>query len=431
MLSEKSRPVIEATLPVVGENIQEIARRFYEHLFGEHPELLDGLFNRGNQAEGTQQQALAGSVAVFASALVEHPDRLPWHLLSRVAHKHASLGLRPEQYEVVYENLFWAIADVLGDAVTPEVAAAWSEVYWLMAWALINQERGLYSARGVSPDSIWREWEVTEKIRETDDVVTFRFKRTDDRGVRTSLPGQYVTVQVPMPDGVKQPRQYSLTAADDGEHRQFSVKRVTGDGKPAGEVSNLLADRLDVGDRVTMSPPFGDVVLDDSGRPVIFCSAGIGITPMAGMLSHLVAAGSQLDVRLLHADVDEASFALRQQVFADLRTLPRGQMHVWFERGAECTLPVDSVHAGRMDLDDVALPADAVYYLCGPVPFMQAVRSTLIDRGVAPRDIQYETFGPDLWQADAETEPSPPELAEPAHIPSALTGEHAGAHHPA
>jgi nitric oxide dioxygenase len=422
LLSDRSRPVIEATLPAVADNIQTIAQRFYEHLFEVHPALLDGVFNRGNQKEGTQQQALAGSIAVFASALVEHPDRLPWHLLSRVAHKHASLGLRPEQYEVVYENLFWAIADVLGEAVTPEVAAAWSEVYWLMAWALINQERGLYSARGVSPDSIWREWEVTEKIRETDDVVTFRFKRTDDRGVRTSLPGQYVTVQVPMPDGVKQPRQYSLTAADDGEHRQFSVKRVTGDGKPAGEVSNLLADRLDVGDRVTMSPPFGDVVLDDSGRPVIFCSAGIGITPMAGMLSHLVAAGSQLDVRLLHADVDEASFALRQQVFADLRTLPRGQMHVWFERGAECTLPVDSVHAGRMDLDDVALPADAVYYLCGPVPFMQAVRSTLIDRGVAPRDIQYETFGPDLWQADAETEPSPPELAEPAHIPSALTG---------
>ena len=59
-LFEKSRPVIEATLPAVGANIGEIAERFYGHLFGEHPELLDGLFNRGNQAEGTQQQALAG-----------------------------------------------------------------------------------------------------------------------------------------------------------------------------------------------------------------------------------------------------------------------------------------------------------------------------------------------------------------------------------
>ena len=168
MLSDRSRPVIEATLPVVAENIEEIATRFYTHLFGEHPELLDGVFNRGNQAEKTQQMALAGSVAVFASSLVKVPEQLPEHLLSRIAHKHASLGITPAQYDVVHDNLFWAIVDVLGDAVTPEVAAAWDEVYWLMAYALINQERGLYSARGVRPETVWREWEVAERIQETD-----------------------------------------------------------------------------------------------------------------------------------------------------------------------------------------------------------------------------------------------------------------------
>src|SRR4051812_6753980 len=179
MLTDKSRTVVEATLPAVGENIGKIAERFYQHMFGNHPELLDGLFNRGNQAEGTQQQALAGSVALFAGALVEHPDRLPEQLLSRIAHKHASLGLRPGQYQTVHDNLMWAIVDVLGDAVTPEVAGAWDEVYWLMARALVNQERGLYSARGVRPETVWREWEVEHKIRETDDVVSFRVKRVD------------------------------------------------------------------------------------------------------------------------------------------------------------------------------------------------------------------------------------------------------------
>ena len=359
MLSDKSRPVIEATLPAVADNIQTIAERFYQHLFGAHPELFDGLFNRGNQAEGTQQQALAGSVAMFASALVNHPDELPWHLLSRVAHKHASLGMTPEQYEVVHDNLFWAIADVLGDAVTPEVAAAWNEVYWLMAYALINQERGLYSARGVRPETVWRDWEVTDKIRETDDVVTFRLKRTDDRLVRRRCPGQYVTVHVPMPDGVRQPRQYSLTAADDGEHRQFSVKRVTGDGRPDGEVSNLLYDPVDVGDPLTMSLPFGDVVLDDSGRPVVFASAGIGITPMAGMLSHLVAAGSHLDVRLLHADLDEALLRAAPPGLRRRPGAPERVVHVWFERGAECTCRSTACTPGRMDLADVDLPGDA------------------------------------------------------------------------
>jgi nitric oxide dioxygenase len=405
--------VIEATLPVVADNIEEIASRFYRHLFEAHPELFDGVFNRGNQAERTQQMALAGSVAVFASSLVKVPEQMPEHLLSRIAHKHASLGITPAQYDVVHEHLFWAIVDVLGDAVTPEVAAAWDEVYWLMAYALINQERGLYSARGVRPETVWREWEVAERIEETDEVVTFRLRRTDDHVVKTSLPGQYVTVQVPMPDGVRQPRQYSLTRADDGEHRQFSVKRVRGGGKPDGEVSNRLCDSVQVGDRLTLSLPFGDVVLDDS-RPVVFVSAGIGITPMAGMLSHLVQAGSRLPVTLLHADVEESAFALRHQVLDDVAALPGATAHVWYERGAHSSLPVE-VHGGMMDLDDVKLPEGAGYYLCGPLPFMKAVRSALLERGVPARDIQYEVFGPDLWQADFVTEETPG------------TGHHAGA----
>ena len=407
MLSDRSRPLIEATLPVVGEHLAEIAQRFYGHMFTAHPELLDGVFNRGNQAEGTQQLALAGSVAGFATALVHTPEELPAHLLSRVAHKHTSLGIRPDQYRIVHDNLMWAIADVLGEAVTPEVAAAWDEVYWLMAFALINQERGLYSARGVRAETVWRDWEVEQRIEETADVVTFVARRVDDRLVKTSLPGQYVSVKVRMPDGLHQPRQYSLTRADDGEHRQFSVRRVAGGRRPAGEVSTYLCDSVGVGDRLTMSLPFGDVVLDDAGRPVVFASAGIGITPMAGMLSHLAAAGSRLPVTLLHADVEESSFALRRQVSEDITRLPDGRMFVWYETGGGSELPARGAFAGLMDLARVDLPDDAIYYLCGPIPFMQAVRGALLDRGVAAGDIQYEVFGPDLWQADFVPTPAP------------------------
>ncbi|MGW5211124.1 globin domain-containing protein [Streptomyces sp. NPDC004051] len=403
MLSDTSRPVVTATLPVVADHIGEIAQRFYRHMFSAHPELLDGVFNRGNQAHGHQQQALAGSVAAFATTLVETPERVPEQLLSRIAHKHASLGIRPDQYPIVHDHLMWAIGDVLGDAVTAEVAAAWDEVYWLMANALINQERGLYSARGVRPETVWRDWRVERKIRETDDVVTFVVKRNDDRLVKTSLPGQYVTVRMRMPDGKLQPRQYSLTRADDGEHRQFSVKRVRGeDGDPDGEMSALLHDSVQVGDDLTLSLPYGDVVLDDSGRPVVFASAGIGVSPMAGMLSHLVTADSGLSITLLHADLDEASFPLRRQVVNDVLALQDARMHLWYEKGAHSLEPVNGVFEGQMDLSSVDIPDDALYYLCGPLPFMQAVRSRLIEQGVAPRDIQYEVFGPDLWQADLD-----------------------------
>jgi len=55
-----------------------------------------------------------------------------------------------------------------------------------------------------------------------------------------------------------------------------------------------------------------------------------------------------------------------------------------------------------MDLPEVRLPENALYHMCGPVPFMHWIRSALIKLCVPPRDIQYEMFGPDLWQADYE-----------------------------
>jgi nitric oxide dioxygenase len=123
---------------------------------------------------------------------------------------------------------------------------------------------------------------------------------------------------------------------------------------------------------------------------------------MAGMLSHLLTANSGLSITLLHADLDEASFALRRQVVSDVLSLRNATLHLWYENQDNSHEPVDSVHQGMMDLDAVDLPDDATYYMCGPMPFMQAVRSALIERGVAPQDIQYEVFGPDLWQADLD-----------------------------
>ena len=37
-----------------------------------------------------------------------------------------------------------------------------------MAYALIHQERGLYSARGVRAETVWRDWAVEQRIEETD-----------------------------------------------------------------------------------------------------------------------------------------------------------------------------------------------------------------------------------------------------------------------
>ncbi|MBU6533116.1 globin domain-containing protein [Streptomyces sp. NPDC057245] len=401
MLSAESASVVRATLPAVAGALDEITSRFYGTMFHDRPELLDGLFNRGNQASGAQRRALAGSIAAFAGALLDHPDTRPDALLERIAHKHVSVGVTDDQYTIVHKYLFAAIADVLGDAVTAEVAAAWDEVYWLMAGALIGQEARLYHEAGLRPGVIWRQWKVVERRTETPDVVSFVIRPADGAPAPRARAGQYVGVRLLMADGMHQVRQYSLSSAPGGELRRITVKRVAGtDGAPDGEVSNLLFDDVCRGDELTLSSPAGDVVLDDTdgAAPLVLVSAGIGCTPLTGMLAHLAAEESARPVLVLHADRSPAEHALRAETRELVERLPDARAVFWYERpGPE----EPAARSGLMDLTGLELPAGAAVFLCGALPFMRGVRTQLLAAGVPARRIRYEVFGPDLWLADA------------------------------
>ncbi|WP_089107373.1 globin domain-containing protein [Streptomyces hyaluromycini] len=398
MLSAESAALVRATLPAVAGALDEITTRFYATMFHDRPELLDGMFNRGNQAGGDQRRALAGAIAGFAGALLENPGTRPDQLLSRIAHKHAAVGVTDDQYTIVHKYLFGAIAEVLGDAVTPEVAAAWDEVYWLMAGALISREALLYQDAGVQPGGIWRPWTVVERRTETPDVVSFLLRPADGERIPRARAGQYVSVRVCMADGVHQLRQYSLSSDPGDELRRITVKRVTGDtAGPDGEVSNLLHDTVREGDELLLSAPFGDIFLDDpvdTTTPVVLVSAGIGCTPMTGILAHLAGLRSIRRVLVLHADRSPADHALRAETHELVDQLRNARAVFWYERpGAE----EPAARTGPMDLSDTELPDNATVFLCGPLPFMRDVRGQLLNAGVPARRIRYEVFGPDLW----------------------------------
>lgn len=406
MLSTKSAQVVEATLPVIGAAIGEITPVFYKRMFAAHPGLERDLFNRGNQAQGDQQSALAGAIAAYATLLVADDGPAPLEVLGRIAHKHASLGITEDQYSIVHEHLFAAIVDVLGDAVTTEVASAWDEVYWHMANALVTIEKRLYTETGVADGAVWRTLVVRRRLQESPDTVSFVLGTADGSPLPESRPGQYISVQVALPDGARQIRQYSLTHAPDMSEWAISVKAVPAcrddDGAtvPAGEVSNFLHQELFEGDEISVSAPFGDLVLKDSEDPLVLISAGIGITPIIGILHYLTGTGSKRQIQVLHADRSPSRHAHRQELKELVAALPSATLHRWYEDlGVRPTR--DVLSAGRVDLGLVEIPADAEVYLCGPLPFMESIRRTLIERHVPQADIHYEVFGPDKWLASA------------------------------
>ena len=384
MLSEKSRPIIEATLPIIAERINDITPDFYRRMFAARPDLMDGMFSRSSQLEGTQPRALAGSIAVFASYIVEHPDSYPDEVLSRVAHKHASLGLKEEEYPTVYKYLFEAIAANLGDLATPEIVEAWTEVYWLMGNALIKLEKGLYASQ--ANDVMFAPFKVVDRKETGENVVVLTFEPADETPMTESKGGQYISIVVPARDGLRQARQYTLLPSEKNQ-RRIGVKL-----DPNGEMTSILHE-LEVGAAVELSNPYGDLTLEGFGdpeAPLYLFSAGIGTTPMLSFLSELVEKGSQRPVTVVHADRSLDTWPLREELTELVNKLPNARLISFIEgEGGD--------FAGRVDVSKLDVPSDANVYLCGPLPFMQGVRSALVEAGVPGKNINYEIFGPDQW----------------------------------
>ena len=317
------------------------------------------------------------------------------HVMTRIAHKHLSLGIRPEQYAVVGHHLLAAVAEVLGDAVTPQVAEAWAEVYWLFATQLVAEESRLYQQAGIDPAHPLRVYRVVRRIEETAGVVSLVLSPADGEPLPTIAPGQYVSVFVDLPDGSRQPRQYTVSSTASETRLQITVSRVTGvAGAPDGRVSSYLHDVVRPGDLLDVSNPAGDFIVESSSRPLLLVSAGAGITTVLPIVEHLARTQPQRRVIVAHADRTQHDHALRQTVLHAGRQLDDFTSHVWYE-----TVDDDDHQSqqGLMDLSEMSLPDDVAVFTCGPLPFMRHVRASLLARGVPASEIRYEVFGPDLW----------------------------------
>ena len=398
LLSPENLSVVRATAPVVAAHADQITAHFYPRMFAAHPELLR-VFNQGNQATGEQSKALAGSVVAYAVQLID-PEAPPFdHVMRRIAYKHVSLGIRPEQYTIVGEHLLASVGEVLGDAVTPAVAAAWSEVYWLFAVQLVAEEARLYQEAKVDPAQPTRPYRVVRRIEETADVITLVLEPTDDDPLPDIAPGQYVSVFVDLPGGDRQPRQYTVSSTAVRTRLQITVRRVRGaNGAPDGRVSSHLHDQVEIGDVLDVSGPAGDFVLTPTESPILLASAGAGITTVLPIVEQIARTQPQRTVIVAHADRRAQDHALRETVLHLGREIDDFSSYTWYETVDEGDT---RSRQGFIDLTDIPLPDDIQVFTCGPLPFMRLVRSTLLDRGVPPARIRYEVFGPDLWAAQS------------------------------
>ncbi|ALF86490.1 MULTISPECIES: globin domain-containing protein [Ralstonia solanacearum species complex] len=396
MLSEQSKPLIDASVPVLREHGLTITQTFYRNMFASHPELTN-LFNMGNQANGSQQQSLASAVFAYAANHGNNAALAP--VVGRIVHKHAAVGIRPSHYPIVGRHLLGAIAEVLGDAATPALLAAWDEAYWLLAAELIAAEARLYAHMQSGPDHR-QPVRIIERRQQAEDVVSFTLEAVGGTTLADFLPGQYISVQVELAPGVLQQRQYSLSDAPNGRTWRISVKRDAGEaGRPAGTVSNWLHENARQGEVLLVSQPYGDFVPQlVTDNPIVLMSAGVGITPMIAALNTLAGQHVARKVVFSHASRTASHVAHTDDLERAARVLPDFEAHVFLESGEAAAFASRPAQPGRMTVDAFVdgTVADADFYLCGPLPFMQAQRAALLASGVPAARIHREVFGPDL-----------------------------------
>ncbi|MDN5850230.1 MAG: NO-inducible flavohemoprotein [Nitrococcus sp.] len=383
-LSEKQTQLIKASIPVLAAHGELLIRHFYQIMFRDYPQIR-ALFNQTHQSDGAQQRALAGAILAYARH-IEQPEALNG-TVDLIVNKHVSLNILPEHYPIVGTSLLRAMAEVLGDAMTPELAESWEAAYWQLANLLIEREEAIYRAREDQPGG-WRglrAFRVVGKQPESEVITSFYLEPVDGGPVMDFIPGQYIGLEITI-DGASMRRNYSLSDAPNGQYYRISVKR-----EQWGRVSGYLHDRVALGDILNLYAPGGSFTLREGDHPIVLVTGGVGITPAIAMLNAL--AGSGRPVRFVHAAIKQRHHAFRGHV-EQLR-----QSHDHIER---CYLYDQAEHGddanvyGQVNAEVLSqnlLPDSEVYFL-GPVPFMREVLRLLRGFGVPQQRYHFEFFGP-------------------------------------
>ena len=98
---------------------------------------------------------MAASIIAYAT----HIDNLGalTEAIELIVTKHCGLQVLPEHYSIVHDNLMIAVGTVLGAAVTPEIATAWSTAVNFLAKVLWEAEEAKY-VLAESKSGGWRGW---------------------------------------------------------------------------------------------------------------------------------------------------------------------------------------------------------------------------------------------------------------------------------
>ncbi|GAA3718063.1 FAD-dependent oxidoreductase [Oceanisphaera sediminis] len=230
---------------------------------------------------------------------------------------------------------------------------------------------------------------LKRKQRVAEDTLALYFDKPDDFGFKAGQCARLLLVDPPETDEEGNGRILSL-ASTPAESELMVATRIR------DSAFKRVISALEPGADVTLKGPYGDFTLPvDVTRELVFITGGIGITPVRSMLLQAVAEHKGRKMTLFYANrrpEDAAFLDELTQVCADdpgctlVATMSQAEQsaqHWQGERGY-----VDRAMLARY-LTDLTRP---VYYLDGPPGLVVAMKTMLVDAGVAEDQLRTEEF---------------------------------------
>ncbi|MBI4158975.1 hypothetical protein HY500_01815 [Candidatus Woesearchaeota archaeon] len=226
---------------------------------------------------------------------------------------------------------------------------------------------------------------ISEIIQETTDVKTFRLKFNNGEFVGF-LPGQFVMVA--LENDPKNAKAYSLASSSCiKDYIEITVKIY-----PDGKFSPLL-DKAKVGDKLTISGPFGHFnYKEELANELVLIFGGTGIVPFRSMINTIFDNNGDIKVTLIGCYKKPEDIIYKKELE---RWSKKIKIITTITRPGTSKIKWNGP-TGRIDkkiIEPYFNGNNSLFYLCGPNKMVDGLREVLNSIGVNKENIKFERWG--------------------------------------
>ncbi|MFA7555050.1 MAG: ferric reductase-like transmembrane domain-containing protein [Spongiibacteraceae bacterium] len=254
--------------------------------------------------------------------------------------------------------------------------AAWTQIQGIVIGLLLAA--GSFSAVIILCQQKAKRRQVEGIIETIHHIPDMKILETSIRlkdGWKGHKSGQFAFVKFDPEEG-----QHPFTIASAWDADNPSIAFIT---KALGDYTELLPEKLNIGDKAIVEGPYGTFTFDDSAPRQIWVGGGIGITPFIARMKQLALTPGTQVIDLFHSTTELAPEALAK-LTADA-VAAKVKLHLFVDSR-------DGVLTGEKLRDIVPDWQSASVWFCGPAGFGTALCNDLTKNGLPRGSFYQELF---------------------------------------